>query len=383
MKKSFVSLLLVTILILGSILTGCGSNPNTDEPDNDTQTTPTAAPTAEPTAAPETTPTEAPAPTQEVPAEVTVTDSDGNEVTVKTNPAKVAIFDYSILDILYNIGFEKTGITQVIVPAKDNLPDALSFYSGAGDDTVISGGSLFYVDWDVMDLVQPDLVIVGGRAFNMNASGERLSREDAAKYRSDTVERYPGTGFIKLTTNSTDSQLLIDIEHNIQVLAQIFPVLKPELEAKLAELKAGIAEIHDKAANSGKKALFCMMVDQTTLSIFNPTSRFDMLYEEFGFAPADDSSAVEWTDQHGFDVRAEYVLEKNPDVIFLLDRSATVGTGAGAENFLNDPIIKQTQAAVNGDIYILSGDAWYTMTGGISATEVMISDIKQYIDKLQ
>ena len=57
-----------------------------------------------------------------------------------------------------------------------------------------------------------------------------------------------------------------------------------------------------------------MMVDQTTLSVFNPNSRFDMIYEEFGFIPADEG-AVSWTNQHGFDVRAEYVLEK-PDVIF-------------------------------------------------------------------
>ena len=49
---------------------------------------------------------------------------------------------------------------------------------------------------------------------------------------------------------------------------------------------------------------------------------------------------------------------------------------------MNDPIIKQTTAAQNGDIYVLSGNAWYTMTGGISATETMIADLNQYIIKL-
>jgi iron complex transport system substrate-binding protein len=314
-------------------------------------------------------------------ARVTVTGSDGTEVSVPISPARVGIYDYSILDILYNVGFEKTGIQQLVVPSKATLPTDLSYYKEASDDAVVSGGSLFYVDWDVLDLVQPQLVIVGGRAFGMNASGERLGTDDAAKYRADTYERYPETPFVRLTTNAANSQLTTDIENNVAALAQIFPEAKDELENKLAEVKAAIADIREKAQSSGKTALFCMMVDQTTLSVFNPNSRFDMIYEDFGFAPAD-TEAVSWTDQHGFDVRAEYVLEKNPDVIFVLDRSATVGSGAGAENFLNDPIIQKTNASLSGDIYILTGDAWYTMTGGFSAAERMIEDINQYIVKL-
>ncbi|KPU45200.1 putative ABC transporter solute-binding protein YclQ precursor [Oxobacter pfennigii] len=352
MKKSIISFILTAMMALGALsLSGCNKAPETQAP-------------------------------EETPAEtVTVTDSDGKEVTLNTNPTKVAIYDYSILDILYNGDFDKTGITQLIVPSKDSLPADLSFYKEAGDDKVISGGSLFYVDWDVLDLVQPELVITGGRAFGVGASGESLSKEEKEKYMTDTFARYPDASFMKLTTNASNSQLLKDIEHNITTLGQIFPSIKPELDAKLEKIKKDFADINAKAKSSGKKALFCMMVDQTTLSVFNPNSRFDMLYEDFGFTPVDDG-AVAWTNQHGFDVRAEYVLEKNPDVIFLLDRSATVGTGAGAENFMNDPIIKQTQAAKNGDIYVLTGDAWYTMTGGITAAERMVEDINQYISKL-
>lgn len=374
MKKTILSIVLTLVLILGA-LSGCAAaSSGAAEPAQSAQPTQKSE---ESTHSASNT-TSAPA----VPKTVTITDSDGNEVTVKSNPTKVAIFDYSILDILYDVGFENTGIEKLIVPAKENLPDELAFYKNAADNLIISGGSLFYIDWDVLDLIQPELVIIGGRAFGMGPSGERLSSEDSEKYKADTYKRYTNTAFVKLTTNTSNSQLTADIENNIGALAQIFPEIKDELEAKLAKLKADIAEINTKAKASGKKALFAMMVDQTTLSVFNPDSRFDMLYEDFGFTPADDG-AVAWTNQHGFDVRAEYILEKNPDVIFLLDRSATVGSGAGAENFMNDPIIKQTTAAKNGDIYVLSGNAWYTMTGGISATEAMISDLNKYISKLK
>lgn len=316
-----------------------------------------------------------------VAAEVTITDFDGNSVTLMQNPKKVAVYDYAILDMLNAVGFEKSGIEQLIVPTKDKLPEALSYYREQDDDKVLTGGTMFYVDRDVLDLVQPDLVILGARSFAADAAGDSLSAGEKEKMREDTETRYSKAAFAKLTVNAKDSSLLPDMEKNVEALAAIFPQIAPDLEARFGEIKAEVSHIHDKAQASEKRALFAMMVDQTSLSVFHPSSRFDMLYEEFGFAPASEE-AVEWTDQHGFDVRAEYILQTDPDVIFLLDRSATVGTGAGADNFLNDPIIKQTRASQNGDIYVLSGDAWYTMTGGFNSVETMIADINQYIKKL-
>ena len=314
-------------------------------------------------------------------ATATFTDNDGVEVTVIQNPTRVAIYDYAILDMLQSIGFENTGIEQLIVPTKDTLPEELAFYKAMPDEKVIAGGSLFVVDWDVLDLVQPEVVILGGRSFGMKAGSDaRLSAEDKAQLVADTQARYATTAFVKMGANASNSELLASMQKNTAMLARIFPAIADQLNAKLAEITTGMDEISAKAKESGKSALFCMMVDQTTLSVFSPNSRFDMLYEEFGFAPVD-GEAVKWEDAHGFDVRAEYVLEKNPDVIFVLDRSATVGSGAGAENFLNDPIIAKTNAAANGDIYILSGNAWYTMTGGFSAAEAMISDVNQYFSK--
>ncbi|NLM75259.1 MAG: ABC transporter substrate-binding protein [Clostridiaceae bacterium] len=367
MKNKFIVFMIAAVILVG-ILAGCSSNNKVSEDAVKTDATSRAPAENEETS--------------EVSDTVVITDSDGNKVEVKKNPTRVAVFDYSILDILYNAGFENTGIEKLIVPNKENLPEELAFYKNASNDLVISGGTLFYIDWDVLDLIQPELVIIGGRAFGMGPSGERLSSEEVEKYKEETFSRYSDTAFVKLTTNSSDSQLTLDIENNITALSQIFPEVKDVLELKWAKLKADIQDVNEKAKSTGKRALFAMMVDQTTLSVFNPNSRFDMLYEDFGFIPADEG-AVAWTNQHGFDVRAEYVLEKNPDVIFLLDRSATVGSGAGAENFMKDPIIKQTTAAQNGDIYVLTGNAWYTLTGGVTATETMISDLNQFLSKYQ
>ncbi|MDR2047534.1 MAG: ABC transporter substrate-binding protein [Clostridiales bacterium] len=309
---------------------------------------------------------------------VDVVDSDGNTVSAVVNPTRVAIYDYSILDILDNVGFENTGIEKLVVPTKSSLPGDLSYYADLPDSKVVSGGTLFYVDQDVLDLVQPQLVILGGRSFGMNANGDRLTSDVVAADKEAAKAKYSQTAFVKLSVNASNSNFTGDMEKNVAALAKIFPSLKAALEEKLAEIKAGIAEIREAAQTSGATALFCMMVDQTTLSVFNVDSRFDMLYEDFGFTPVDPLATV-WGNQHGLEVRAEYVLEQNPDVIFVLDRSATVGTGAGFGNFMATPLIQETEAYRNGNIYVLTGEAWYTMTGGFTAATRMIADLNQFL----
>ncbi|MDR3186404.1 MAG: ABC transporter substrate-binding protein [Christensenellaceae bacterium] len=310
---------------------------------------------------------------------VKVVDFDG-EVESVVSPKRVAIYDYGILDILHNVGFENTGIEQLIVPGKDTLPVDLAWYKEQPDEKVVSGGSLFYVDVDVLDIVNPQLVILGGRAFGMNKAGERLGTEAAAEFKKSTLERYADATFLKLTVNSTNASLTKDIKKNVTALGLIFPNLKEKLDAKLAEITVGIEEIHEKAFSSQKTALFCMMVSAEQLSVFSPNSRFDSLYEDFGFRPVQETYA-DYTSQHGNAVSHEYVLDQNPDVIFVLDRSATVGTGAGYQNFLDNATIKATDAYKSENIYVLTGEAWYTMTGGFTATTRMISDINQFLNK--
>jgi iron complex transport system substrate-binding protein len=132
--------------------------------------------------------------------------------------------------------------------------------------------------------------------------------------------------------------------------------------------------------NSGATALF-VMVWEDRISIFLPESRFHMIYDEFGFASAKDE-LPEWGDQHGFDARAEFILSVNPDVILLLDRTDMTSPtgGVGVQTFMADSIIQSTSAAQNGSIFVLEGNAWYTVTGGFGATETKIANIMAFVN---
>ena len=77
------------------------------------------------------------------------------------------------------------------------------------------------------------------------------------------------------------------MDNNIKALP-IFPNIKNDLENKLAQIKTDMQAISAKTKSSDKTTLFAMMVNPTTLSVFNANSRFYMLYEKFDFTLADD-----------------------------------------------------------------------------------------------
>lgn len=301
------------------------------------------------------------------------------EVSVVQSPTTVAIFDWGILDILYTIGWENTGIERLIIPT-NALPSEIDWFTS--QDFVITGGTLHYVNWDVLDLVQPELVILGTRSFAHNAAGETTSPEARTELRAEADEKYPDTAFIRLTQNSTRSHLMEDLTHNVHVLQQIFPQIADELQAYLDHSVDALNNLREKVQESEATALFVMLWEDR-MSIFLPDGRFHMVYDEFGFLPAA-YDLPEWGDQHGFDARAEFILSVDPDVILLLDRTDmdSPNGGVGVQNFMADSIIQSTTAAGEGHIYVLQGNQWYTLLGGLGALDIMIANVMMFVDTL-
>ncbi|MCL1995312.1 MAG: ABC transporter substrate-binding protein [Defluviitaleaceae bacterium] len=313
---------------------------------------------------------------------VTITDFDGNIVTVRQNPTTVAIYDQGILDMLYAVGFERTGIERLIIPNPTGMPDVLGWFRYGNENVqVVNGGTLFYVNWDVLDLMEPELVILGARSFGMNAAEERLPADEVERFRADTEERYANTSFIRLTINATQSDLLNNMRDNAYALAQIFPAIGYDLFVHIYEIEAEMAAIAAFNQSTDLTTVFVMMTTPTSFSVFLEGSRKGFMFYEFGFNSLE-MDLVAWSDQHGFDAQSEFLLEQNPDVIFLLDRTEPLtGLGAATENFLNDPIIQQTNAYINGHIYSgLPMAEWYTVVGGIASSRRMIEDVNRFVD---
>jgi len=392
MKKLIITLLLATAAIF---LIACAGNPSDTAPENGNQEEIAASPIPAPL--PEEPDNEdddlvlhdvAPDDSGDRPRElVTITDFDGNVVEVRQNPTVVAVYDQGILDMMYTIGFERFGIETLIVPNPSGLPSVIQGINNIPDLRVLDGGTLFYVNRDVLDLVPPELIILGARSFGMNAAGDRLDPEDVATFRAETEERYGETSFIRLTINARDSDLLNDITANAEAMALIWPHIADDLKAEIDSISGGMDYIAAVAEESGFRAVFLMMTTPDNFSLFLANSRMDMVYEEFGFAPVIPPEDLgDFTDQHGFEARAEFVLALDPDVIFLLDRNQmndNIPESAGYAALLSDPIIQRTQAYLSGHIYALYPQEWYTVVGGFGSAHQMIADMMRFVENFR
>ncbi|WP_049765321.1 ABC transporter substrate-binding protein [Alkaliphilus metalliredigens] len=78
---------------------------------------------------------------------------------------------------------------------------------------------------------------------------------------------------------------------------------------------------------------------------------------------------------HGQNVSYEYVLEIDPDYLFVIDRAAVTGGSVAAEQVLDNEMISMTQAYQNDKIVYLNSQLWYVASGGITGTNMMIEEV--------
>ncbi|MDA9471270.1 siderophore ABC transporter substrate-binding protein [Enterococcus sp. 5H] len=273
---------------------------------------------------------------------ITVTDSNGS-IEVPKNPKKVVVFDNGSLDTIDALGAGDT----IVGAATKNLPEYLSSYKD-----VESAGGIKEPDLEKINELQPELIIISGRQQDFQ---EKLSKIAPTVYLSVDA---------KDTWNST--------KHNIETLAEIFDK-KDEADKKIADLEKEIADVKEQAEASNQTALVTL-VNEGQLSAYGTGSRFGIVHDTFGFKQADD--AIE-ASTHGQSVSYEYVLEKNPDILFVVDRTKAIGGDDTNDNVADNELVKQTNAGKNGKVISLQPDVWYLSGGGLESTHLMIEDVKK------
>src|SRR5699024_6701560 len=105
-----------------------------------------------------------------------------------------------------------------------------------------------------------------------------------------------------------------------------------------------------------------VLVNEGQLSAYGAGSRFGIIHDTFGFAQADDQIEAS---THGQSVSYEYVLEKNPDVLFVIDRTQAIGGDDTNNNVADNELVKETNAGKNGKVITLQPDVWYLSGGGL------------------
>ncbi len=280
-----------------------------------------------------------------VAAEIVVKHSKG-ETTLPSMPETVLVFDMASLDTLHTLGVEVDGVPS---GAK---PDYLSKYSGSD---ILNIGSLFEPDYEAVSAAQPDLIIVGGRS---SAKFEDLSRI------APTID---------MTTDPT--KFVESAKTNIETLAEIFGK-QAEADAALQKLDASVSALKDKALPAGKGLL--ILTTGGKMSTYGAGSRFGFLFTDYGIKQTDENIKV---GQHGQPISFEYILERNPEWLFVIDRDAAIGReGQAAAAFLDNEIVAQTTAWKEKQVVYLDSTAWYLIGGGLTAMQNTVDQLTKAFD---
>ncbi|RKQ33178.1 siderophore ABC transporter substrate-binding protein [Oceanobacillus halophilus] len=269
-----------------------------------------------------------------------------DETEVPKNPQNVVVFDFGILDTLDKLGIEVAGVAQ-----SGTIPSYLDKYASEDYENI---GSLKEPDFEKIAEINPDVIIISARQAELY---DQLS------------EIAPTIHLGVDTTRYMDS-----FKENMEKVGQIFEK-EEEIEAKLAAIDESIAALSDKASETDEKALIILANDDK-ISAYGPSSRFGIIHDVFGVTPADDSIEAS---THGMNVSFEYVMEQDPDLLYVIDRAAVVGGDSAAKEIVENELTKKTKAFQNDKVYYLDPDYWYLSGGGLVSVSEMVQQIEETI----
>ncbi|GAB3476910.1 siderophore ABC transporter substrate-binding protein [Marinomonas epiphytica] len=253
----------------------------------------------------------------------------------------VLAFDFATLDTLNELGVEVAGIPKAVIPPR---------FTQYGDEKYANLGSLFEPDFETVASLQADVIFVANRS---STSYKELSRL------APTID---------LTIDSND--FINGHKKAVSTIADIFG-RSAEAEARLAKLDDKLAHAQELAKTAGKALV--LMSNGGKLAAFGDQSRFGWLYKEMHVEPA-------ITDfkkgRHGDPVSFEYLLEVDPDMIFVIDRDAAIQAGgSSASSTLDNDLVKRTKAYKNDRIVYLDSANWYIVMSGLSTVEMMVDEV--------
>ncbi len=269
------------------------------------------------------------------------------ETTVQKNPQTVVVFDFGVLDTLDKLGVEIAGVPQASVPSY------LSKYAG---EPYVNVGSLKEPDFETIYGLQPDLIIISGRQLEMY---EELSEIAPTIFLGVDQANY-----------------MESFKSNATILGQIFGQ-EAVVEEELAKIEEGIAVLNDTMSASEEKGLI-VLVTGGKISAYGPGSRFGVIHDVFGVKPVDENIDAA---THGMSVSFEYIMEQNPDYLFVVDRDAVVGDAeaSAAAAVLDNELVNSTKAAQKDQIVYLDPDFWYLSGGGLVSVSEMVREIEEAV----
>lgn len=287
----------------------------------------------------------------ETPESITISSYNGSkelvELEVPYDPQRIAILDMASLDIL-----DALGVGDRVVGTADTSLEYLQDYI---TDDIANLGTIKEADLEAVMACEPDVIFIGGR---LASSYDALSEIAPVVY---------------LATD-TELGVVESVRQNAAVVASLFG-----LEEKVDELMAGFdARITALQEVSAGQTAIVGMCTSGSFNVLGNDGRCSIIGREVGFENVGVDASID-TSTHGNEASFEFIVDKNPDYIFVMDRDAAIGTDGAqlAQDIMENELVMGTDAYKNGHlIYLAHPAVWYTAEGGITALDIMLQDLE-------
>jgi len=275
-------------------------------------------------------------------ADIVVQHAQG-ETTLPGVPTKVLVQDWAAFDNLQALGVAVAGVPSSNAPSylQDVVPaDALQI------------GSLFEPDFEGIAAAEADVYFIGGRSASVYPTAKDIL---------PTID-------LSLADNS---DIIGGIKGNLAKLGEIFGAQSKAAELSAA-LDAKVAEV--KAAAEGKGNGLVLVTNAGNVGVYGPDSRVAWIHNQVGIPSA--MQNVKDGDHGGDGVSFEFILETNPDWLFVVDRDAGTGASTGAAAaLLDNELVNQTKAAQQGHIVYLDPQAAYITMHGYTGVMLLLDQV--------
>lgn len=297
MKKKIMTLALSAVMAVS--LAACGAGGNSDSSSSGSTSASGSSAVSDVSSASAASDASTASSGEEKPETITVKSLNANkeevDLEVPYDPERIAILDMACLDIL-----DSLGVGDRVVGSAGTSLDYLQDY--VTDENIENLGTIKEADMEAVMACEPDVIFIGGR---LSSSYDALSEIAPVVYLS----------------TDTEIGVVESVRKNASTIAAMFG-----LEDQVDELMVDFDErIETLAAFAKGKTAIVGMCTSGSFNVLGNDGRCSMIGREIGFENVGVDANVD-TSTHGNEASFEYVVEKNPDYIFVMDRDAAIGT---------------------------------------------------------
>ncbi|WP_121967081.1 siderophore ABC transporter substrate-binding protein [Myroides sp. N17-2] len=272
-------------------------------------------------------------------------ENNGTTVKVPIQPKTVAVLERGVMENMDELGIAFQGM------AKEFTPNYLAHLEN--DKNIADMGAVFKPNFDAVSRLSPDLV------FMDNA------------FPADYDEMIKIAPTLMLGIPNKGDNYLNYIQDNIRLLGKIYQI-EPKAEDLAKDLDIRVNALKDLVSKSNDKAMV-IIHSEGNFRLFDENTRYGFIFKDFGVKSATNVTA-EVANNHGHMINSEFILEHNPDILFIIDRDAIVQKSA-KPNVITNALLEKTNAYKNKRVIYLDPDAWFLSGSGATSFKIFLNDI--------